>query len=90
MFVAHEGLLQTSFGPRSHLVQTSFGPRSKNSFWECGHLNAWCCCCWVLLVLLLPLVVVGLVPAQEELGRNDPAVGFGHWCEGLLLEAAHM
>ena len=29
-------------GPRSHLVRTSFGPRSKNSFWERGHLNAWC------------------------------------------------
>ena len=30
-----------------------------------------------------------LVLMQGEVGRNDPAVGFGHWCEGLLHEVAH-
>ena len=30
--------------------------------------------------------VVVLVLVQLEVRRNDPAVGFGHWCKGLLLE----
>ena len=46
---------------------------------EAGHCWCWC--------PAGALVVVGvLVPAQGEEGRNYPAVGFGHWCEGLLLK----
>lgn len=35
-------------------------------------------------------VVLALVLLQGEEGRNDPAVGFGHLCEGLLHETARM
>ena len=46
---------------------------------EAGHCWCWCPAC--------ALVVVGvLVPAQGEEAGNYPAVGFGHWCEGLLLK----
>ena len=48
---------------------------------EAGH-----CWCWCPAGALVVVGVVVLVPAQGEEGRNYPAVGFGHWCEGLLLK----
>ena len=46
----------------------------------------------LLLVLVLRVVVVlpCLVLMQGEVGRNDPAVRFGHWREGLFPEVARM
>ena len=45
------------------------------------------CWCWCPAGALVVVGVAALVPVQQrEEGRNYPAVGFGHWCEGLLLK----
>ena len=45
------------------------------------------CWCWCPAGALVVVGVVVVVPVQQrEEGRNYPAVGFGHWCEGLLLK----